>query len=116
MPAAGAAPGANKPKIKKNDRVLVTSGKNRGQEGRVLRVLPAQGKAIVEGVNFVKRHTRPNPQRQVKGGILEKEAPVRIDNLKVICPDCGKPSRLGRKRLEDGSAVRYCKNCDATFG
>jgi large subunit ribosomal protein L24 len=115
MPAAGAQPGANKVKVKKNDRVQVTSGKNRGQEGRVLRVLPGQGRAIVEGVNFVKRHTRPNPQRQVKGGILEKEAPIRIDNLKVICPDCGKPSRLGRKRLEDGSGVRFCKACNATF-
>jgi large subunit ribosomal protein L24 len=106
---------AAKLKLKKNDRVLVTAGKNRGVEGRVLRVLPASGKAIVEGVNFVKRHTRANPQRQVKGGILEKEAPIRIDNLKVICPDCGKPSRMGLKRLEDGTGVRYCKACGGTL-
>jgi large subunit ribosomal protein L24 len=114
MPAAGERIAA-KVKVKKNDRVKVTAGKNRGAEGRVLRVLPSSGKAIVEGVNFVKRHTRANPQRQVKGGILEKEAPIRIDNLQVICPDCGKPSRMGRKRLEDGTGVRYCKACGGTL-
>ena len=114
MPAAAERTAA-KLKLKKNDRVKVTAGKNRGAEGRVLRVLPASGKAIVEGVNFVKRHTRANPQRQVKGGILEKEAPIRIDNLQVICPDCGKPSRMGRKRLEDGTGVRYCKACGGTL-
>jgi large subunit ribosomal protein L24 len=105
----------DKVKIKKNDRVLVTTGRNAGQEGRVLRVIPADGRAIVEGVNFVKRHTRANPQKQVKGGILEKEAPIRIANLKVICPDCGKPSRMGRKRLDDGTGVRFCKSCGGTL-
>src|SRR5687768_15773267 len=105
-----------KPKIKKNDRVRVIAGKNKGSEGRVLRVLPEAGRAIVEGVNFNKKHTKPNPQRQVKGGILEKEAPIRIDNLQVICTECGKPSRIGRKRLDDGSGVRYCKHCGATLG
>ncbi len=101
--------------VKKGDRVLVTAGAERGAEGRVLRVLPSEGRAIVERVNFMKRHTKPNPQRQIQGGILEKEAPVRVDNLKVICPECGKPSRLGRKRLEDGTGVRYCKTCGATL-
>lgn len=101
--------------VKKGDRVLVTTGAERGAEGRVLRVLPSEGRAIVERVNFMKRHTKPNPQRQIQGGILEKEAPVRVDNLKVICPECGKPSRLGRKRLEDGTGVRYCKTCGATL-
>jgi large subunit ribosomal protein L24 len=101
--------------VKKGDRVMVTTGRDRGREGKVLRVLPVARRAIVEGVNFVKRHTRPNPQRQVKGGILEKEAPIRLDNLKVVCPECEKPSRLGRKRLEDGSGVRFCKSCGATL-
>jgi large subunit ribosomal protein L24 len=105
----------SKVNIKKNDRVKVMAGKDKGSEGRVLRVLPSNGRAIVEGVNFVKRHTRANPQRQVKGGILEKEAAIRIDNLQVICPECGKPSRMGRKRLEDGSGVRFCKSCNATL-
>lgn len=106
----------SKPKIKKNDRVKVMAGKNKGSEGRVLRVLPEAGRAIVEGVNFTKKHTKPNPQRQVKGGILEKEAPIRIDNLQVICGECGKPGRIGRKRLDDGTGVRYCKHCNATLG
>ena len=107
---------ALKPRIKKNDRVKVIAGKDKGNEGRVLRVLPDAGRAIVEGVNFTKKHTKPNPQRQVKGGILEKEAAIRIENLQVICNDCGKPSRIGRKRLEDGTGVRYCKHCGATLG
>jgi large subunit ribosomal protein L24 len=101
--------------VKKNDQVLVTTGKDRGASGRVLRVLASEGKAIVERVNMIKRHTRPNPNKGVQGGILEREAPIQISNLKVICPECGKPSRVGRQRLEDGRGVRVCKNCDATF-
>ena len=102
--------------IKKNDQVLVTTGKDRGARGRVLRVLASDGKAIVERVNMIKRHTRPNPQKGIQGGILEREAPIQISNLKLICPDCGKPSRVGRQRQDDGSGVRVCKNCGATFG
>jgi large subunit ribosomal protein L24 len=101
--------------VKKNDQVLVTTGKDRGASGRVLRVLANEGKAIVERVNMIKRHTRPNPNKGVQGGILEREAPIQISNLKVICPECGKPSRMGRQRLEDGRGVRVCKNCGATF-
>ena len=101
--------------IKKNDQVLVTTGKNKGTRGRVLRVLAADGKAIVERVNMIKRHTRPNPNKGIQGGILEREAPIQVSNLMVICPECGKPSRLGRKRLEDGRGVRVCKNCNANF-
>jgi large subunit ribosomal protein L24 len=102
-------------KIKKNDQVLVLSGKDRGARGRVMRVLSTPGKAVVEHVNMVKRHTRPNPQQGVQGGILEKEGPVQISNLMVICPECGEPSRLGRKVLEDGRSQRVCKSCGATF-
>jgi large subunit ribosomal protein L24 len=105
----------DKSRIKKNDRVKVMAGKDKGREGRVLRVLPAANRAIVEGVNFTKKHTRPNPNKQVKGGILEKEAPIRMDNLMVICSECGKPSRIGRKRLDDGNGVRFCKSCGATL-
>jgi large subunit ribosomal protein L24 len=101
--------------VKKNDQVLVTTGKDRGARGRVLRVLASEGKAIVERVNMIKRHTRPNPNKGVQGGILEREAPIQVSNLMVICPECGKPARLGRKRLEDGRGVRVCKNCGATF-
>jgi large subunit ribosomal protein L24 len=101
--------------VKKNDQVLVLTGKDRGARGRVLRVLSSKGKAIVERVNMIKRHTRPNPNKGIQGGILEREGPIQVSNLMVICPECGKPSRLGRKRLEDGRGVRVCKNCSATF-
>ena len=101
--------------VKKNDQVLVTTGKDRGARGRVLRVLASEGKAIVERVNMMKRHTRPNPNKGIQGGILEREAPIQISNLKVICPECGKPSRLGRQRLDDGRGARVCKSCGGTF-
>jgi large subunit ribosomal protein L24 len=104
-----------KTKIKKNDQVLVTSGKDRGAKGRVLRVNPAKGTAVVERVNMIKRHTKANPQRQIQGGILEREAAIRIANIQVICPECQKPARMGRKRLEDGSGVRVCRRCGATL-
>ena len=99
----------NKIKIKKGDRVLVISGRDRGTTGRVLRVLPDRNRAIVEGVNMIKRHTRPNPQRQVQGGILEREVGIALPNLMVLCPETGKPTRVGRKRLEDGRGVRISK-------
>jgi large subunit ribosomal protein L24 len=102
-------------KIRKNDQVLVTAGKSRGARGRVLRVLSASGRAIVEHVNMIKRHTKPNPQKGIQGGILEREAPIQVSNLKLICPECGEPSRVGRKRLEDGRGARVCKRCGATF-
>lgn len=102
-------------KIKKNDQVQVIAGKDRKVQGKVLRVFPATGTAIVERVNMMKKHTRPNPQRQVQGGILEREAPIRVSNLMVICPECQRPGRMGRKRLEDGTGARVCKKCGATF-
>jgi large subunit ribosomal protein L24 len=102
--------------IKKNDQVLVIAGKDRGVRARVLRVHPSEGKAIVERVNLIKRHTKPNPQRGIQGGILDREAPIQVSNLMVICPACGKPSRLGRKRLDDGRGARVCKRCGETLG
>ena len=104
-----------KVKIKKNDQVLVLSGRDEGATGKVLRVQPADRTAIVERINLVKKHTRPNPQRQVQGGVLEREAPIRLSKLMVVCPECGKPSRMGRKRLDDGRGVRVCKKCGATL-
>lgn len=101
--------------IKKNDEVLVIKGRDRGSKGRVLRVLPETRSAVVERVNMIKRHTRPNPQKQVQGGILEREGTIRLSNVKLVCPECGKPTRVGRKRLDDGNGVRVCKQCDATF-
>ena len=107
---------ATKLKIKKNDQVVVLSGRDAGVQGKVLRVFPSTRKAIVERVNLVKKHTRPNPQRQIQGGVLEREAPIDVSKLQVICPDCGKKTRLGRKRLDDGRGVRVCKQCGATLG
>ena len=104
-----------KAKIKKNDQVLVIAGKDRGAKGRVLRVLQAKSMAIVERVNLVKRHTKQNPQKGIKGGILEKEAPVRVSNLMVIDPQSGKPTRIGRKRQADGTGVRVAKKSGTTL-
>ena len=98
--------------VKRDDQVLVTAGRDRGAKGRVLRVLPRDGKAIVERINMIKRHTRPNPQKGIQGGILEREAPIAVSNLMVICPNCGEPSRMSHRRLDQGGSVRVCKNCD----
>jgi large subunit ribosomal protein L24 len=105
----------SKLKIKRNDEVVVVQGRDRGARGKVLRVFPASGTAIVERINMIKRHTRPNPSQQVQGGIVEREAPLRLANLRLICPECGKPTRVARKRLEDGNGSRVCKVCGATF-
>lgn len=101
--------------IKKGDQVEVIAGRDRGARGKVLRIIPSAGRAIVEQINLVKKHTRPNPQQQVQGGVLEREAPIQLSNLQVVCPECGKPARLGRKRLDDGKSVRVCKKCSATL-
>jgi len=102
-------------KIKKGDEVLVTTGKSRGVRGRVLKVFPNDGTAIVERTNMVKKHTRANPQQQVQGGIVEREAPIQLSNLMLICPESGEPTRVGRRRLEDGTSVRVSKKSGATF-
>ena len=99
--------------IKKNDQVLVTAGRDRGSRGKVMRMLPAEGKAVVEGINMLKRHTRPNPQKGIQGGIIERPAPIALSNLTLICPNCGKPSRVARERRETGGSVRVCKSCGA---
>ena len=101
--------------VRKNDEVLVVAGKDRGKRGKVLRVFPSTGKAIVERVNFSRKHTKANPQKNIKGGILEREVPIQVSNLKVVCPSCGEPTRLGAKRTEDGSVSRVCKKCDTEF-
>jgi large subunit ribosomal protein L24 len=98
--------------IRKNDSVVVIAGRDRGKRGRVLRVLPDTSRVVVEGVNFVKRHTKPNPQRNVKGGIVEREAGLHLSNVQLVCPECSTPTRVGRRRLEDGRRVRYCRKCN----
>ena len=100
--------------IRKNDNVVVISGRDRGKRGRVLRVIPDKGRVIVEGVNFIKRHTRPNPQRNIKGGIVEREAGLSASNVQLVCPECSAVTRVGRKTLDNGKRVRYCVTCKGT--
>ena len=98
--------------IRKNDNVVVTTGKDRGKRGRVLRVVPDKNRLVVEGVNLIKRHTKAIPQRNVKGGVVEREAPLHASNVQLVCPECGKPTRLGSKFLGDGRKVRICRKCE----
>src|SRR6202165_3746344 len=97
---------------RKNDNVLVITGKARGKRGPVLRVLPDKNWLIVEGVNMIKRHTKPNPGKNIKGGIVEREASLHASNVQLICPECGAQTRIGRKILGDGRKVRICRKCE----
>ena len=98
--------------IRRNDTVVVTTGKDRGKRGRVLRVLASENRVVVEGVNMIKRHTKPNPQRQIKGGVIEREAPLHASNVQLVCPECGKMTRIGSRALNDGRKVRICRKCE----
>ena len=97
--------------IRKNDTVLVTTGKDRGKKGRVIRVVPEKNRLIVEGVNLIKRHTRPNPAKNVKGGVVQREASLHASNVQLVCPECGAQTRIGHKVLDDGRKVRVCRKC-----
>ena len=101
--------------IKKNDEVYILSGKDQGRTGRVLIVMPAKNRIVVEGVQMIKRHTRPNPQKNIKGGIVEKEAPIHISNVAIVCKNCKKHTRIGSQELTDGRRVRACKKCGSTI-
>jgi large subunit ribosomal protein L24 len=101
--------------IRKNDTVKVIAGKDKGKQGRVLSVDARTGRALVEGVQMVKRHTRPNPSKQIKGGIAERESSIAISNIMVLCPTCG-PSRIGHKVETAGGKARrtrICRKCGA---
>lgn len=96
--------------VRKEDTVLVITGKNKGKRGRVISVVPKKDKVIVEGVNVKKKHMKPNKQFQ-QGGIIDREAPVYTSNVMLVCPKCDKPTRIGNKVLEDGRKLRECKKC-----
>ena len=98
--------------IRKNDTVLVVTGKDRGKRGRGLKIVPERNRPIVEGVNMMKRHTKPNPRNNTKGGIVEREASVHASNVQLVCPECGAQTRIGRKILGDGRKVRFCCKCE----
>ena len=102
-------------RIKKGDAVVVIAGDDKGKTGKVLKLFPRENRAIVEGINFIKRHTRPT-QRKSKGGIVEKEGPVDLSNLKVYCSKCSSPTKVGFKILEEKKEgkkdkVRICRKC-----
>jgi large subunit ribosomal protein L24 len=99
--------------IVKNDNVKVIAGKYKNSTGKVLKVFPGTSRVIVEGVNIIKRHTRPSQQNQ-KGGIVEKEGSINASNVMVICPKCNRPTRIGKRILEDKSRVRVCKHSDCS--
>lgn len=96
--------------IKKEDTVFVIAGKEKGKKGRVLFMLPSEDKLIIENINIVKKHMKPNKQYQ-QGGIIEKESAIHISNIMLVCPKCNKPTRLGNRLLEDGRKLRTCKKC-----
>ncbi|MGC8976063.1 MAG: 50S ribosomal protein L24 [Candidatus Ratteibacteria bacterium] len=98
-------------KLKKGDIVQVIKGKDRGKKGRIIKIFREEGKVLVEGVNFVKKHTRPK-KVDATGGIIQIEKPISISNVNFFCLKCSKPTRLGIKFLEDGSKVRFCKKCN----
>ncbi len=97
-------------KIKKDDQVMIMKGREQGKTGRVMRVVPDKARVIVEKLNMVKRHIKPSPKYK-QGGIIEKEAPIAVSNVMLICDKCKGPVRVGRKILEGGKKVRYCKSC-----
>jgi len=97
--------------VKKDDLVMIIAGKDKGKSGKVLRVLPEKERVLVENLNLIKRHTRPS-QSNNEGGIIEKEAPIAISNVQLLCKGCNKPARTGIKVLEDGNKVRFCKKCN----
>ena len=97
--------------LKVNDQVEVIAGKDKGRVGKVIRVNPDVGTAIVEKINMIKRHTKPSQANQ-QGGIIDREAAIQASNLMLICPKCSKTARVGRKMLENGTKIRTCKKCN----
>ena len=102
-------------RLRKDDTVMVIAGRERGKTGKVLRVLPEKDRVIIERVNLVKRHVKPRGVQQ-PGGIQEKEAALHLSNVVPICGRCNKPTRVGSRRLADGSSERVCRRCDEAIG
>ncbi len=105
----------NKLSLKKNDLVIVKSGKDKGKTGKILVVFPDKGRIIVEKVNFVKEFIRPDRSRNIQGGIMEKEAPIAASRVMLYCSDCGQGARIKKKQLEDGSKIRVCHKCETSL-
>lgn len=101
--------------LKVDDQVEVIAGKDKGRVGKITRILPKENKAIVEKINVVKRHTKPSMANQ-QGGIIEKDSPIHVSNLMLVCEKCAKPVRIKMNVLEDGTKTRACKKCGETIG
>jgi len=101
--------------IRHGDMVKVMAGRSKGKTGKVLAVNPLKRTVTVEHANIIKKHTRPNPSKNIRGGILDKEGPMNVSNVMLICPSCGKHTRAGHTTLPDGKKVRTCRRCNATF-
>jgi large subunit ribosomal protein L24 len=101
--------------LRKNDMVEVLAGRDAGKRGKILRVFPDKNRVIVQGVGFIKKHTKPQPQRNIKGGIAEREAPIHASNVMILCEECGKRTRIGKKILGDGRKVRVCRKCEGVL-
>ena len=102
-------------RLRKNDTVIIIAGKDRGRQGKILKILPAKSRVIVERVNMIKRHTRPNPSKNIAGGISEKEAPIHISNVMLVDPDQNTRTRIGRRRDADGTPERFAKKSGAVL-
>jgi len=101
--------------IRKGDQVKIIAGRDAGKSGRVLSVNAKKNTVVVEHASIIKRHTRPNPGKNIKGGIVEKEGPVNVSNVMIVCPSCGKHARMGHTTLPDGKKVRSCRRCGTTL-
>jgi large subunit ribosomal protein L24 len=101
--------------IRKGDQVRVMSGRDKGKTGRVLAVNPSKRTVTVEHASIIKRHTRANPSKNVKGGIVEKEGPIQISNVMLLCVSCNKHTRVGHKVMPDGTKMRICRRCGTTL-
>ena len=101
--------------IRHGDTVKVMAGRSKGKTGKVLSVNREKRRVTVEHANMIKKHTRPNPQKNVRGGIVEKEGPIHVSNVMLVCPGCGKHTRVGHTALPDGTRARVCRRCNTTF-
>jgi large subunit ribosomal protein L24 len=112
---SAAVEGKTRIRLRKGDTVQVIAGRDAGKTGKVLKVLAERNRVIVQGVNFVKKHTRPNPQRNIKGGIAEREGSIHASNVMIVCGECGKRARIGTKILADGGKTRICRRCEGVL-
>jgi large subunit ribosomal protein L24 len=106
---------ASNASLRKGDQVRVMTGRDRGKSGRILSVNPQKRTVTVEHANIIKRHTRANPSKNIKGGIMEKEGPINISNVLLVCASCNKHARIGHKTMPDGTKIRVCRRCGTTL-